>query len=449
MRELLLLALLAFSVTTLVLIRETPFQKSTSGIVVVESGEIRQKRQIAPPNLSQCGAATAKGDALIFSFFDTLNEVQLEAAVNAFSDPATDSSSEVLIRLAMAQLMQLNHNACLRTIDQLLSNDPFHDKAHLVRAYCIEASGDIDAARAAHDRARAMDVKGADRYFSMPAGYMPYRPHMYGAYHEAYIKALIGAFVYTEFIELGLGGKDRWVSQLLAIQDTYTSLPAAIEGFREKQYLILRGLMSPFETRLLHEAYKRLLDNNLLPNKEPFVVSCVNERIGYFYNQRFRAFVSALVEEPLLVSYSYFVNYYGRDSNPGLKAHTDAVDNEFTMTTHVTRFPYEPAWIWPIYFVEKSKSPITELGTWEHQPSPNDPGVVPALLEAGDALLFRGRAHPHFREPLDPKLNQSYGNLLSHFVHSDYPVWISRSEHNRRYEHDKDLPTRGHVEFIR
>jgi hypothetical protein len=441
LREIFLLALLAFSVVTIVILHETTYQASQ--IPTTDS----------PPNqpikrsllTTQCAAATSKGDALMFSYFATHNESTLQSAVDAYS--AGDTGT--LVRLAMAQLMQLDHAACLATIDKLLLIDAFHDKAHLVRAYCIEASGDIEQARAAHDRARALDVRGADRYFSMPGGYLPYRPRDYGPYHAAYIRALVGAFVFTEFTELGLGGKDRWVSQLFDFQDTYASLATAIAGFRDKQYLILRGLMSPFETRLVHEAYKRQLENDLLPNKEPFVVSCVNERIGYFYNQRFRAFISALAEEPLLVTYSYFVTYYGRDKNPGLKAHTDAVDNEFTMSTHVTRDPYDPAWIWPIYFVEQVKSPVTELGTWEHQPAPNDPGVVPAHLEAGDALLFRGRSHPHFREPLDPKLNQSYGNMLSHFVHSDYPVWMSRGEHNRRYADDHDLPTRGHTEFIR
>ena len=94
------------------------------------------------------------------------------------------------------------------------------------------------------------------------------------------------------------------------------------------------------------------------------------------------------------------------------------------MTTHVTEDPYSPPWIWPIYFVEKPKNPVTEFGTWEPQPKPTDAGVVEALLKAGDALLFRGREHPHFREPLAAD-NRSYGMMLSHFVKPDYPIWVN------------------------
>ena len=40
------------------------------------------------------------------------------------------------------------------------------------------------------------------------------------------------------------------------------------------------------------------------------------------------------------------------------------MDNEYTMSTHVTQDPYEPQWPWTIYFNRVPKSPITELGTW-------------------------------------------------------------------------------------
>jgi hypothetical protein len=113
---------------------------------------------------------------------------------------------------------------------------------------------------------------------------------------------------------------------------------------------------------------------------------------------------------------SDFVNYYGKKNStcikylvvrnaaldPGLKAHTDAVDNEYTMSTHVTQSPYTPAWVWPLYFVKKPKQPVTEMcvfviafavarvgsegvcrGTWETQPAATDPSVVAALLNPG------------------------------------------------------------------
>jgi hypothetical protein len=403
---------------------------------------------------NECGATTAIGDALVHSYFASwpLNGSLLAQAERTFASLAAAHPAEVSVplRQALVALLRLDQAKCLSAIDRVLALDPFHERAHLIRAYCVELGGDFAQSRNAHERARAMDVHGHDRYYAMPGGYNPYVPSDFRSYHEVFMPALAGSFVFTEFVEMGLGGRDRWISHLMAMQDVrVSSLDQVVSFFADNEYLILRGLLSPFEQRIFHQYYDATLMFRLLPNHEPFVTSCVNERIGYFLNQRFRPLISAIAEHPLQVSYSYFVNYYGKPNNPGLKAHTDAVDNEVTMTVSVTRQPYLPAWIWPIYFVKTRKNPVTELGTWEAQPQPSSPDVVPAILSTGDALLFRGRAHPHFREPLDPHLNQSYGNVLSHFVKADYPIWIPRHVHNERYKNDKDLPITGHREFIR
>jgi len=341
-------------------------------------------------------------------------------------------------------MLKLDSESCLRHVDEALRYDGFNELAHGYRGYCYEIVGKTQDAKKWFGVARAMDIRGADRYYAMPAGYGPF---LTSNYHKHYINALVAAVAYTEFTQFGLGGRDRWVSHLFELQTEFKTITELAAAFREREYVILRGLLSAFEIYHVHNYYVSAM--NLFPNKEPFVTSCTNDRIGYWYNQRFKTMVSSIAELPLLVTYSYFVNYYGKKDNPGLKAHTDAVDNEYTMSTHVTEYPYAPAWIWPLYFVTRPKQPVTEMGTWESQPAAHDAIVVPALLNPGDALLFRGRKHPHFREPLDSSLNQSYGNMLSHFVKSDYPVWLQRSKHNEIYARDALLPERGHLEFER
>lgn len=396
-------------------------------------------------SLTECGAATGRGDALMHEYFSQLptNATLLDLADAAYADSV--DSVDVLLRRALLGLLRLDAAKCSANVDRVLAIEPLHERAHLIRAYCIEISGDIAQTRAAHARTRAMNVHGSDRYFSMPGGYGPFLPSDWRLFHKLYMPALAGVFVSTEFIEMGLGGRDRWVSNLLAMQDEpVRSLDEVVNNFATREYLILRGLLTPYEQVLLHEYYDATLRTGILPNHEPFVTSCVNERLGYFLNQRFRPAISAITEHPLLVTYSYFVDYNSKEGNPGLKAHTDAVDNEVTMSVSITRQPYLPAWIWPLYFQKTPKSPVTELGTWERQLSPGHPDVVEALLNTGDGLLFRGRAHPHFREPLDSRQNRTYGNVLSHFVMPDYPIWLPRHVHNERYANDPDLPTRGH-----
>jgi len=360
----------------------------------------------------------------------------------------TQDQIDAYLRLTLIEMLKLNGNQCLKLIETILELDAVNEKAFLYKGYCFEIEGDIQKAKESFDSARAMEIRGADRFYSMPSGYSGYilRGAEGREFRGFYLPALIGGFVYTEYFEFGIGGKDRWIHSLLSFQSQYGTLSAMIKAFKEKEILILKGILSSFEGDLLHKYYQQAME--YLPNKETFVTSCVNDRVGYFYNQKFRPFVSTLSGKPLQPTYSYFVNYYGKENNPGLKPHTDAVDNEITMTTHVTQTPDVPAWMWPIYFVEQPKSPVTELGTWEKETKPSDPGVIPAHLWRGDAMLFRGRRHPHFREALDPKNNQSYGNLLSHFVLPDYPTWMSRARHNQLYANDVSLPERGH-EFIR
>jgi hypothetical protein len=52
------------------------------------------------------------------------------------------------------------------------------------------------------------------------------------------------------------------------------------------------------------------------------------------------------------------------------------------------------------------------------------------MLGRGDGMLFRGREHPHYRNPLPG--GKTCSNLLIHFVKMDFPTNITREEHNNQ-----------------
>ena len=94
----------------------------------------------------------------------------------------------------------------------------------------------------------------------------------------------------TEFVQFGNGGRDRWVSQLPQLIDSTprdSSLGAVQRDFAVNDYVVLRGLLSPFELHYVHKYYQGAM--NIFPNKEEFVISCTNDRIGYFCKKKFRA----------------------------------------------------------------------------------------------------------------------------------------------------------------
>ena len=101
---------------------------------------------------------------------------------------------------------------------------------------------------------------------------------------------------------MSVDGHDRWLHRLLDIAEgSFASIEEAAASFASDEFVVLRGMLEPFETNHLHKHYQAAM--SMLPNKEPFVTSCVNERLGYFYNQRFRPMVSALAELPVQPAY--------------------------------------------------------------------------------------------------------------------------------------------------
>merc|ERR1712048_87600 len=124
------------------------------------------------------------------------------------------------------------------------------------------------------------------------------------------------------------------------------------------------------------------------------------------------------------------VRYSGKPKNHGLEPHTDQVDNEYTVSIQIDYFKHGEC---PLYAL-RERAPFSEQAGGFHYPwykkgpphmrQPGD--ALGGDLRYGDAILFRGRQHGHFRPPW--KLGTICHATISHFVDRAY-TW-DRGSHN-------------------
>lgn len=74
--------------------------------------------------------------------------------------------------------------------------------------------------------------------------------------------------------------------------------------------------------------------------------------------------------------------------------------------------------LWPIYVHRASTLP--EHSGWREQPAKAD--SVECGVRNGDALLFLGRRHIHFRDDMPEELNV-VASLLLHFVDKEFDLF--------------------------
>jgi hypothetical protein len=268
----------------------------------------------------------------------------------------------------------------------------------------------------------------------MPKGYDGFKPHKKKYTHMS-MTAVAKLLLFEEF-SLGHGNysNPRLATLSQSVGDGIGSLAAggpsaSRQRFAEQDVAVLRGLLAPYEARVLRSHYRELLatDEFLVSDHDPFVKTCTSDRVGYFVNQRVKPVIEMLAGQRLQISYSYLVKYYGLAGNTGLRPHTDQVDNEFTVTIAVDWEP-EPSGPVPIFF-SRERQPVFEDGMWQKLPPAEQ--AVKVVLGRGDAMLFRGRRHTHWRPPYP--LGENSTNLLVHFVKADYPAHLTRGQHNDKY----------------
>jgi len=166
---------------------------------------------------------------------------------------------------------------------------------------------------------------------------------------------------------------------------------------------------------------------------DPYVHNAHSDRVGFFINQYLRPLAEAVAGRSLTPSYSYYVRYL--DKPDGLQPHTDQVDNEYTMSVQLDYTPEERGpcelWVWSkrLPFQEEARNlePMCP-GAHDDQPHCESSGdAVGGRMNIGDAVLFRGRQHIHWR-PRWQK-GRTCAAVLQHF--------ISRDNKHRRGDHNR------------
>jgi hypothetical protein len=120
-----------------------------------------------------------------------------------------------------------------------------------------------------------------------------------------------------------------------------------------------------------------------------------NERLCAWLHERLTPLIARAVPRPIKRSYAFAAAYVG---GAVLGRHTDRRQCEYTLSLTVDATPsFSRDAAWPLCLASKAER-----------------AVVKVLLAPGDALLFRGRTVPHFREPLPAERTST--SLLFHFV---------------------------------
>eukprot|EP00756_Hemistasia_phaeocysticola_P057751 Hpha_TRINITY_DN34360_c0_g1::TRINITY_DN34360_c0_g1_i1::g.109589::m.109589 len=235
-------------------------------------------------------------------------------------------------------------------------------------------------------------------------------------------------------------------------QEAADNLRDLADRFAQSDVIILKGVLPGFVRLKVAEFYKRWTgkchhsrkgfavrcdepEYNVFgknPN-DPHVFNAYSDRVGFWLNQYLRPLAEAIAGRRLNPTYAYLARY--TDKPDGLQAHTDQVDNEYTMSMQLEYTPEDqgPCTI----YVHKKRQPFQEFArNIEHMcphshdtPNPycKTPGdSVGGGLALGDAVLFRGRQHIHYR-PRWPK-GRTCMSVLSHF--SPREVRIDRGQHN-------------------
>ena len=163
-------------------------------------------------------------------------------------------------------------------------------------------------------------------------------------------------------------------------------------------YVVLGELLPPAFVAAMRRYFRRLIAEGHLPLGDEQVAgryNMYNERLCVWLHDRVTTLIARAVSRPIKPSYTYAAAYVG---GAVLEKHTDRPQCEYTLSLTIDATPdgsREGAW--PLCLESKSEQ-----------------AVVRALLAPGDALLFRGRRLPHFRDVL--AAGRTSTSVLFHFV---------------------------------
>jgi len=191
----------------------------------------------------------------------------------------------------------------------------------------------------------------------------------------------------------------------------------ASEFFLKNEFVFMRHFFSMEEVNLLTEYYQgNVLNGTWASSYDSYLMrtNVYNDRLGFYLNKQKEKMMNAITgSRKVKMAYSFLCHYEdfgGRDvayqGRPNLKAHTDRLDNEITVSVTLGNSP-----LWPL-FVHKKRVP-NPGSLWREVPPASE--TVEVRVRTGDALAFMGRAHTHWREAMPEDVNK-YSSILYHYV---------------------------------
>ena len=170
--------------------------------------------------------------------------------------------------------------------------------------------------------------------------------------------------------------------------------------FRRHGYVRVNRLFHAFHIASLRHYYRDLINRGEFERDRkqcPKRLFMHNEPTTRFFHHQLTAVVSAIVGEPVQPSFS-FVSCY--ESGACLEKHIDREQCEYTISLCVDFVP-EPRTVtrWPLW-IDAALGPVA------------------IQQELGDALLFRGRDLPHYRDTLTEGASST--SVFFHFVRRNF-----------------------------
>jgi hypothetical protein len=168
----------------------------------------------------------------------------------------------------------------------------------------------------------------------------------------------------------------------------------------KKGYSLLSGSIHPFHLGALRTYYRHLVRKGKFrlgdgQSSKRYVSH--NEGVARFYHHQLTSVMSDIAERPVKPSYVYFASY---QSGAELPRHTDREQCEYSITLCIDHSPESTLETsWPLYLE-------------------TDNGVVVVYQGLADALLYRGRLIPHYRNKLPDGHTSTF--IFFHYVNEDF-----------------------------
>jgi hypothetical protein len=176
-----------------------------------------------------------------------------------------------------------------------------------------------------------------------------------------------------------------------------------VDAWRERAargYVLMDGLLHPYHLGALRRYFRERIRRGHFPlgdGQSARRYAKHNDPVAQFFHAELTDVVSRVTGVAVKPSYVYFASY---EEGADLFFHVDREQCEFSLTMCIDASP-EPAResAWPIHLATEG-------------------GIVSIAQSIGDALLYRGRTIPHYRDAL-PR-GHTYSALFFHYVPKAY-----------------------------